>query len=97
MRICSARKSTRIITGSFGDGWYADLRATYYRCACAQSGGLAATTETELADDRTLYVGTCSGGLHTYHTWLPGRGVVISAFGLGERRFGDQLMAGLRP
>jgi hypothetical protein len=83
--------------GTFSDGWYADWRATYDRGACSQAGGLAATTETELADDRILYIGTCSGGLHTYHTWLAGRGVVISAFGLGERRFGEQLMAGIRP
>jgi hypothetical protein len=83
--------------GTFSDGWYADWRATYDRGACSQAGGLAATTETELADGRVLYIGTCSGGLHTYHTWLPGPGVVISAFGLGERRFGEQLMAGVRP
>jgi hypothetical protein len=83
--------------GTFSDAWYADWRATYDRGACSQAGGLAATTETELGDGRILYVGTCSGGLHTYHTWLPGRGVVVSAFGLGERRFGEQLMAGIRP
>jgi glucose/arabinose dehydrogenase len=83
--------------GTFSDAWYADWRATYDRGACSQAGGLAATTETELGDARILYVGTCSGGLHTYHTWLPGRGVVISAFGLGDRRFGEQLMAGIRP
>ena len=83
--------------GTFSDAWYADWRATYDRGACSQAGGLAATTETELADGRFLFVGTCSGGLHTYHTWLPGRGVVVSAFGLGERRFGEQLMAGIRP
>jgi glucose/arabinose dehydrogenase len=84
-------------TGTFSDAWYADWRATYDRGACSQAGGLAATTETELGNGRILYVGTCSGGLHTYHTWLPGRGVVISAFGLGDRRFGEQLMAGIRP
>jgi len=83
--------------GTFSDAWYADWRATYDRGACSQAGGLAATTETELGDGRVLYVGTCSGGLHTYHTWLPGRSVVISAFGLGDRRFGEQLMAGIRP
>ena len=83
--------------GTFSAAWFGDWRATYDRGACSQAGGLAATTETELADDRILYVGTCSGGLHTYHTWLPGKGLVISAFGLGERRFGDQLMAGIRP
>ena len=83
--------------GTFSDAWYADWRATYDRGACSQAGGLAATTETELGDGRFLFVGTCSGGLHTYHTWLPGRGVVVSAFGLGERRLGEQLMAGIRP
>ena len=82
--------------GVFTDAWFRDWRDSYDRGACSQAGGVAATTETEV-DGRTLYVGTCAGGLHTYHMWLPRRQALVSAFGVGENRFGEQLMAGIRP
>ncbi len=46
---------------------------------------------------RTVYVTSCAGGLLVYHAYLPDRGVVISLFSLGDRRFGEQLMSDLRP
>ena len=48
-------------------------------------------------DGRTVYIATCAGGLRTYHAYLPERGVIVSLLSVGERRFGEQLMAGLRP
>ncbi len=55
-----------------------------------------ATAETQLGG-RTVYVGTCAGGLHTYHTWIGERGLLVSAFALGGKGYGEQLMEGLRP
>ena len=42
--------------------------------ACAQAGGVAGNAETQLGG-RTVYIGTCAGGLRTYHAWIdePGR------------------------
>ena len=39
----------------------------------------------------------CAGGLHAYHACLPERDVIVSAFSLGDRRFGEQLMAASGP
>jgi hypothetical protein len=44
-----------------------------------------------------VYVGTCAGGLRTYHAWIASRGLLVSAISVGDNRFGEQLMAGLRP
>jgi hypothetical protein len=44
-----------------------------------------------------VYIATCGGDLRVYHTWLPERGAIVSAFALGGRHLGETLMEGLRP
>jgi hypothetical protein len=86
----------RPVAGVYSESWFRDWRGSYDQGACAQASGLAATSETKVGG-RIVYSGTCAGGLKTYHTWLEGRGVLVSAFAVGEGSFGDELMAGLRP
>jgi hypothetical protein len=86
----------RPVDGVFSDAWFRDWRDSYNRGACAQSGGVAGNAEAEMGG-LTVYIGTCSGGLRTYHAWIEDRGLLVSAFSIGEARFGEQLMAGLRP
>ena len=81
--------------GSWSDKLFEDWRATYDEGACVQAGGVLAHAETTSAG-RTIYVTTCGGGLRVYHAYIASKGVVVSLFSLGTRRFGDQLMAGLR-
>ena len=81
----------------FSEAFFRDWRDSYDEGACAQAGGVAAHAQVGLGDDRTMYVTTCAGGLRVYHAYVPERGVVVSVFSLGERRFGEQLMGGLRP
>lgn len=81
----------------FSDAFFRDWRDSYDEGACAQAGGVAAHAQVGLDDDRTMYITTCAGGLRVYHAYVPERGVVVSVFSLGERRFGEQLMRGLRP
>ena len=84
------------LAGEFSDAWFRDWRDSYNEGACAQSGGVARNAEAELGG-RTVYIGTCAGGLRTYHAWIEDRGLLVSAFSIGEGQFGEQLMAGLRP
>ncbi len=84
------------VDGVFSDAWFRDWRDSYNQGACAQAGGIVGNAEAELGG-RTVYIGTCSGGLRTYHAWLEDRGLLVSAFSTGEGRFGERLMAGLRP
>ncbi len=81
----------------FSEAFFRDWRDSYDEGACAQAGGVAARAEVGLADDRTMYVTTCAGGLRVYHAYVAEREVIVSLFSLGERRFGEQLMNGLRP
>ena len=63
------------------------------RCASrpAASTGHA---EAEIAGHQT-FIGTCAGGVHTYHVHLPDRDVIVSMQGAGEGRFGELVVAGL--
>ncbi len=86
----------QLIGGRYSDQFFRDWRDSYNEGACGQSGGAASTAETEIAG-RTVYIDTCAGGLRTYHAWIESRGVIVSLFSIGEGRFGERLMAGIRP
>ena len=81
--------------GVYSDRFYTDWRATYDEGACASAGGVVGHAESTLGA-RTVYVTTCGGGLRVLHAYLPGPGVLVSLFSLGDRRLGDQAMDGLR-
>ncbi len=86
----------RLNPGVYSEAFFRDWRDTYDEGACGQAGGVVGNAETQLGE-QAVYIGTCAEGLRTYHAWLADRGVVVSAFSLGDRRFGELLMAGLRP
>jgi hypothetical protein len=85
-----------LVPGRYSDAFFRDWRDTYDAGACSQAGGLVGNAETQIGD-RTVYIGSCAGGLRTYHVWLPERGTIVSAFSLGDKRLGEALMEGLRP
>jgi hypothetical protein len=78
------------------DGVYRSWRDSFDEGACSQADGVAGHAEAEIGG-RTVYIGTCTGGLRTYHVWLEDRDVLISASAVGERRLGEQLVENLRP
>jgi hypothetical protein len=86
----------RPVAGEFSDAFFRDWRTTYDEGACGQAGGISGTAETELGG-RTVYVTTCKGGLRVYHAYVEERGLIVSLFSMGDRRFGEQLVAGLAP
>lgn len=86
----------RLRPGVFSDAFFRDWRDTYDAGACEPAGGVTGNAEAQLGG-RTVYLATCSGGLNVYHAYLPQRGVLVSLFSLGDQRFGEQLMTGLRP
>ncbi len=86
----------RLRPAVFTEALFRDWRDTYNAGACAQAGGVAGNAQADLGG-RTVYIATCAGGLHVYHAYLPERGVIVSLFSLGDRRFGEQLLGDLRP
>jgi hypothetical protein len=86
----------RLRPGLLDAGSFRDWRDSFDEGACEQAGGVVGHAETEIGG-RTVYIGTCGGGLRTYHVWLEGSAVLISASAVGERRLGERLVENLRP
>jgi hypothetical protein len=78
-----------------GEEWFRDWRDTYNEGACGQAGGVIGNAEAELGG-RTVFIGSCRGGVRTYHTRIADGAVVVSVTALGARRLGEKLMAALR-
>jgi hypothetical protein len=85
----------RLLPDSMNAASFADFRATFDEGACSQADGVARSAETRIGG-RTVYIGTCAGGLRTYHVWLEDPGVLISVSAAGERRLGELLVGNLR-
>jgi hypothetical protein len=85
----------RLQPGVFDDGWFRSWRTTYDEGACQVAGGVApGGAETRIGDHDT-HIGTCEGGVHTYHVHLEDPDRVISISAAGEGRFGERVVAGL--
>jgi hypothetical protein len=81
--------------GVMSDAVFRSWRDSYDEGACSQAGGVGGHAEAELGG-RTAYIASCAGGVRTYHVWLPARQRLISVSAVGERRFGEQLVTGIR-
>jgi hypothetical protein len=87
--------AVRLRPGIFGEAFFRSWRDSYDTAACEAAGGVTGHAEAEIAG-RTTFIGTCAGGAHTYHVRLEGADdIVVSVTSVGERRLGEQVMAGL--
>ena len=82
-------------TGVFTDSDYRQWRDSYDEGACAAAGGVVGRAEATIGG-RQSYVTSCVAGLHTYHVWLKDQDILISASSIGEGKFGEKLLEGLR-
>lgn len=80
--------------GVFSDGFYRDWRAAYDTAACQPAGGVADQVQQQIGA-HTVEVTDCTEGARTYHTHLAGDRLV-SITAVGDRSFGNLVMAGLR-
>lgn len=76
------------------DQAFQSWRDTYDQGVCAGSGVIG-KAQSDIGG-RTVYVGTCGNGFHTYYTWIPEKQLLISASSAGSRRLGELLFANLR-
>lgn len=85
----------RLRPGTFSDLFFRGWRDTFDAGVCEGAGGVeAGSAETDIAGHRT-FVGTCVGGVHTYHVHLPAHDVIVSMQGLGPARLGERVVAGI--
>ena len=85
----------RLRPDEFTDALYRQWRDSYDEGACSGAGGTTGNAEVTI-DDRTVYIGSCVQGLHTYHLWLKDEAILISASAIGDAKFGEVLMDNLR-
>ncbi len=81
-------------SGSLDPAEYRAWRDSFDREVCERAGGVVGHAELTLGG-REVAVGVCAEGVRTYHVLLAGAGLVVSAQSLGERRWGERLMAEL--
>jgi hypothetical protein len=84
----------RLRPGIYSEDFYAAWRVEYDEAACEPAGGVSGHDQ-RVIGGRTVEIATCTGGAQTFHTHLAGD-VLVSITGVGDRRFGDLVMAGLR-
>jgi hypothetical protein len=85
----------RLRRGIFGPAFFRGWRDTFDAAVCEQAGGVDGHAETTIAGHET-FIGTCVGGVHTYHVHLPADDIVVSMQGLGDGRFGERVVETLR-
>jgi hypothetical protein len=84
----------RIKPGVFSDLFFRGWRDTFDSAVCEQAGGVEGNAEADIAGRHT-FIGTCAGGVHTYHVHVPGRDAIVSMQGAGPGRFGELVVEGL--
>jgi hypothetical protein len=77
--------------GSFDDAFFRDWRDSFDEGVCGQAGGVSGNAEAQI-DGRTVYIGTCAGGVHTYHVHLDGPDAIVSLNVVGDPIQGQHLM-----
>jgi hypothetical protein len=85
---------TRLRPNTFSDLFFRGWRNTFDSAVCDQAGGVAGSAETVIAGRQT-FIGTCAGGVHTYHVHLATGDLIVSMQGLGPGRFGERIVEGL--
>jgi hypothetical protein len=86
----------RLRSEAFGEEAYRQWRDSYDEGACAAAGGgVVGRAEAQIGGRKT-YVTSCATGLHTYHVWLQDQDTLVSASAVGQGRFGEKLLQGLR-
>jgi hypothetical protein len=72
---------------------YRDYRDTFDEAACAQAGGRSGTATATFGGHK-VEIGSCAGGVLTYHALLED-GVILAVSALGERRLGEKVVLSL--
>jgi hypothetical protein len=80
--------------GTFSDAFFRGWRDTFDAGVCEQAGGVDGHAEADIGGHHT-YIGTCTGGVHTYHVHLPSKDLIVSMQGLGTAGWAERIVAEL--
>ena len=77
------------------DAWFRDWRDSYDKPACAQAGGVARHSQTEVAG-LTVFIAACANGAFTYHALIADGGIVLSITSVGPANLGRTIVEKLK-
>jgi hypothetical protein len=86
----------RLRDPAVGDDWFRAWRDSYDTAACANAGGVARNSQTDIGT-HTVFIAACAGGSFTYHTRLKDGAIVISITSVGSLHLGETIMERLAP
>jgi len=84
----------KLLPGAFDDAFFRDFRDSFDAGVCDQAGGVGGNAEAQI-DGRTVYIGTCNGGVHTYHVHLDGPDAIVSLNVVGDPLQGQHVIESL--
>jgi hypothetical protein len=85
----------RLRPGVLDDAGFRQWRDAYDDGACAAAGGVVGRAEATIGG-RQAFVTSCVAGLHTYHVWLKDQDILVTASSIGDARYGERMLEGLR-
>jgi hypothetical protein len=85
----------RLKPEAFNDGVFRDWRDSYDSGLCGGQDQVVGNAEQKIGDN-TVYIGTCTNGLHTYHVWIQDKGLLISLTSFGQKQLAVVLLENLR-
>lgn len=85
----------RLRSGAMDDAKFRSWRDSFDAGVCVDSG-VTGNAESTIGG-RTVEVGTCGNGFHTYHAWIRDKGLLLSASTGGKRQLGQLLFENLKP
>ena len=80
----------------FSDAYFRSWRDTFDGGACAQAGGVSQSSAEATIAGHLTYIGHCVGGILTYHVHLVAGDIIVSISAVGDQRFGQLVVEGLR-
>jgi hypothetical protein len=84
----------RLLPNGLTDNTFGDWRDSYDATVCDGADQVVGEAEQNVGTNH-IFIGTCSSGLRTYHTWIKARGILISISSTGERRLGLAILGNL--
>jgi hypothetical protein len=85
----------RVRPTAMTDAVFMAWRDSFDAGVCADSGVTGHAQQT--MNGLTVYVGTCGNAIHTYHTWIASKNLLVTASAGGKRQLGPLLFQGLMP
>jgi hypothetical protein len=85
----------RLKPDALTDEGYRQWRDSYDEGVCSPNGGITGRAQADIGG-RNTYVTSCVEGILSYHVLLEEQDILVSAWSLGEGRFGEKLLASLQ-